>query len=124
MLAPGWVAVLLPGGAVCRHERGPRVRTGPDGGYGERLRISPAGLQRCGWRPPRGSSASPLSTVPRCDPDIHDDSLTLLHDDDDLALSVPSVEIPKGFSGLSQWIRSVDDRSDPSGLDQLLASEQ
>src|SRR5665811_2339658 len=65
-----------------------------------------------------------LSAVRRCEPDIHDDSLTVLHDDDDLASSVTLVQIPKGLSGLSQWIRSVDDSSDPSGLDQLLESDQ
>src|SRR5450759_3951204 len=51
-------------------------------------------------------------------------SLTVLHDDDDLASSVPLVCIPKGLSGLSQRIRSVDDRSDSSGLEQLLESDQ
>jgi hypothetical protein len=35
-------------------------------------------------------------------------------------LSVTLVQIPKGLSGLSQRIRSVDDRSDPSGLDLRL----
>src|SRR5665647_2760314 len=78
------------------------------------VRIRPSNVGRMSCRA--------LSAVKRCDPDIHDDSLTLVHDDDDLASSVPLVQIPKGLSGLSQRIRSVDDRSDPSGLDQLLES--
>jgi hypothetical protein len=57
-------------------------------------------------------------------PDIHDDSLTVLHDDDDLASSVTPVQIPKGLGCLSQRIRSVDERSNPYGLDPLLESDQ
>src|SRR6266511_4232316 len=39
--------------------------------------------------------------------------------DDHLAARVAPFQIPERFGGLDQWVRSVDDGSEPVGLDQL-----
>ena len=58
-------------------------------------------LQRCGARSQAEGQRHGYPQVPRCDPEIHDDSLTVLHDDDDLAWSVTPGQIPKGLGCLS-----------------------
>jgi hypothetical protein len=55
---------------------------------------------------PSGRSASRLPTVPRCDPDIHDDSLTVLHDDDDLE-RYPGPDTERPRLPLSGYVRSM-----------------
>jgi hypothetical protein len=81
-------------------------------------------LQRCGARPQAEGQHHRYLQSRDVTPDIHDDSLTVLHDVDDLASSVTPVQIPKGLGCLSQRIRSADERSNPSGLDSLLESDQ
>jgi hypothetical protein len=44
--------------------------------------------------------------------------------DDDFAAGVAAFKIPERFSGLAQWVPSIDHRDDRAGLQELLERGQ